>query len=49
MRRPAHFRLRLTPAGVFWIGYLLALVVGGLLCFRNAAAADIPQIGRAHV
>ena len=27
MRRPAHFRLRLTPAGVFWIGYLLALVV----------------------
>lgn len=48
MRRPAHFGPRLTPAGVFWIGYLLVLLVGGLLCARAATAADIPQGALKH-
>lgn len=47
MSRPAHFGPRLTSAGVFWIGYLLVLLVGGLLSVR-AAAADIPQDALKH-
>lgn len=47
MRRPAKFGPRLTPAGVFWIGYLLILLVGGLLSTR-VAAADIPQGALKH-
>lgn len=43
MSRP----VKLTPAGVFWIGYLLVLLVGGLLSVR-AAAADIPQGALKH-
>ena len=39
--------VKLTPAGVFWIGYLLVLLVGGLLSVR-AAAADIPQGALKH-
>ena len=44
MSRP----VKLTPAGVFWIGYLLVLLVGGLLCMRAEAAADIPQGALKH-
>ena len=43
MSRP----VKLTPAGVFWIGYLLVLLVGSLLSVR-AAAADIPQGALKH-
>ena len=43
MSRP----VKLTPAGVFWIGYLLVLLAGGLLSVR-AAAADIPQGALKH-
>ena len=43
MSRP----VKLTPAGVFWIGYLLVLLIGGLLCMR-ATAADIPQGALKH-
>ncbi len=48
MSRPTNFGPRLTPAGVFWIGYLLVLLAASLLCLREAAAADIPQGALKH-
>ena len=34
---------------MFWIGYLLVLLAAGLLCLREAAAADIPQGALKHL
>ena len=39
--------IKLTPAGVFWIGYLVLLVMGVLLMSR-ADAAELPQAALKH-
>ena len=39
--------IKLTPAGVFWIGYLVLLVMGVLLLSR-ADAAELPQGALKH-
>ena len=39
--------IKLTPAGVFWIGYLVLLVMGVLL-LSKADAAELPQGALKH-